>query len=93
MNLPTLSRLAAYQKRLHDWRDFNDTEVHDLAIKTETTKLISALSDLLFKCWENSVITNEDDYAIRNLERQLEQLNEEARLHTAAKKVSQISAR
>ena len=89
MNLPTLSRLAAYQKRLHDWRDFNDTEVHDLAIKSETTKLISSLSDLLFKCWENSVITNEDDYAIRNLERQLEHWIKAARYMTPPKKVSQ----
>ena len=86
MNLPNLSRLAAYQKRLHDWRDYNSTEVKDLIIKSEIDKLISTLSELLLKCWDENNFSQEDEFKVQDLERQLEQLNEEARVRTPGNK-------
>lgn len=87
MNSPNLARLAAYQKRLLNWRNYNSSEVKDSNIKSDTSKLISRFSELLMQCWEEKALSKEDEFKIMDLERQLEQLNEEARLSNSDKSI------
>jgi hypothetical protein len=88
-----LTRLAAKQKRLNSWRDFLESGgAQVLDLRSRTLAALNQYSDLLEKCWEasNSSYTNpinpEHLSQIEDLERQLEELNEEARLSVVGKR-------
>ncbi len=75
-----LSSLTAKQKRLFDWTQSlnNPYPTDTLRLKMEDT--LKLYRNVLAKCWEAELITPHDEAAINDLERQLEELSEEARL-------------
>jgi hypothetical protein len=75
-----ISRIAAKQKRASDWANFIEREVVDPAVKSSVQKDLSEYRALLKRCWEKNEVTAADVAALENLERRLEELNEEARL-------------
>ena len=85
MNLE-LSRLAAKQKRLQDWRKFlSQGSVQPEELKQRTNKVLEDYAAVLEHCWEEKNLTDENLKKIDDLERQLEELNEEARVRVVAK--------
>lgn len=85
MDAKDFSWLAARQKRIKTWQDFNQHETQDPSIRSATEEKLSLLSNALLKVWDSRCLTPEELANIDNLERQLEQLNEEARLRVVAK--------
>ena len=83
MNSTDLSWLSAKQKRLITWENFVEHEIQDEDMKEQTGKLIGAFSAALLKIWENNAYSDQDKMNLEDLERKLEQLNEESRLRTA----------
>jgi hypothetical protein len=82
-----LSALARKQKRCKDWLDFVEQGgVQDPKMRTEVLTQLDAFRKYLAKCWEAKVITPQDEGKIVDLERRLEQLNEESRMTTVGKK-------
>ena len=80
-----LSRLAAKQKRLKDWTLFANNEVSDQQLKQRTTRALAQFQQALSSCWEKNEVTASDIQRIEDLERQLEQLNDEARLQVGTR--------
>ncbi len=85
MESADLSWLSAKQKRVKSWQMFIKEETPNSEIKTKTEQNLKALSDKLMQIWEAKSCTQEDRNKIEDLERKLEQLNEEARFQTQAK--------
>lgn len=86
MNTTDLSRLSAKQKRLHDWRNFVESGgVQVLELRARTLAALNKYSGALEHCWEAKNISDDDWKTIEDLERQLEELNEEARLRVVGK--------
>ena len=77
MNLRALSRK---QKRLKDWSQFLESEVKHHEIRVQMADTLKLYRNLLAKCWESETVSEEDDATIQDLERQLEQMTEDARL-------------
>lgn len=75
-----LKEIATKQKRLKDWKDWLEHETQDPQIRRLTGDALKEYSDLLFRCWELGQISAADGTKLQDLERKLEQLNEEARL-------------
>jgi len=77
-----LSNLAPKQKRIKAWTDFlNEHRPHlpeELnALYSDTLK---EYRNSIARCWEDGEVSVAHTEAISNLERRMEQLNEEARL-------------
>ena len=85
METADLSWLAAKQKRVKSWQMFLKEENPNSEIKTKTEQTLKTLSEKLLQIWETKSCSEEDKYKIEDLERILEQLNEEARFQTQAK--------
>jgi hypothetical protein len=83
MNSTDLSWLTAKQKRLITWEKFLQEELQNPEIKFKTESLIESFSKVLLKIWENNAYSETDKQEIEDLERKLEQLNEESRLRTS----------
>ena len=82
-----LSLLATRQKRIKDWTDFvTEGGVQDPSLKTKVIETIAQLKKAIVQCWENQKVTAEDEKVIEDLERQLQQLNEESRMTVVGKK-------
>lgn len=75
-----LSSLARREKRLKDWSEFLATEVHDEELCRRTSLALQQYRNLLTKCWENGEVGEEDETQLQSAERELEELNEEARM-------------
>jgi hypothetical protein len=75
-----ISRIAAKQKRANDWAKFIDQEVVEPALKVSVQKDLSEYRSILTRCWERNEVSSQDQAALENLERRLEELNEAARL-------------
>ena len=75
-----LSSLAAKQKRLKDWREGLAYMVQDERLRQKTSEAVDKLSAVLVRCWENQAISEKDAADIVDLERQLERMNELARM-------------
>lgn len=88
MSEQTLARLAARQKRASDWDNFLQTEVQDPEVKEKTAETLKQYRALLARCWEENRITGGEEQQIRDFERQLEFLNEEARVRTVGRKAA-----
>ena len=80
-----LSALTRRQKRIKDWTNFLEHSVKDVRIKSRTLELINGLRSAIGRCFEEQKINEADERLMRDYERQLELLNEEARLHVARK--------
>lgn len=85
MNDTDFSWLAAKQKRLKTWREYAENETQDQAIKSRTLTLLGTFSDELNNIWESKKLSPEERFKLESLERDLEQLNEEARLRVVAR--------
>ncbi|MCO6432154.1 MAG: hypothetical protein J5J00_14950 [Deltaproteobacteria bacterium] len=86
MNGESLAWLARKQKRLKDWKTFADTEIQDAGIRKETKSKLLAYAAVLERVWENQSLDAASAEEIDELERVLEQLNEEARLRVVGKR-------
>ena len=85
MESTSLARLAAKQKRLKDWRAFAASEIQDAGVLRKTEEMLKQYSTVLAEAWESRELTAEGEARIANLERQLEQLNEEARMRVVGR--------
>ncbi|MCB0329136.1 MAG: hypothetical protein KDD70_05720 [Bdellovibrionales bacterium] len=84
-NSRDLSGLSRRQKRLKDWSHFLETEVsnsnlNNSEIRVQLTDTLKLYRNLIAKCWESESISRDDSASLTDLERQLEQLTEDARL-------------
>ena len=75
-----LSRIAAKQKRLKTWTDFAHSDVQCEALKLKILDSLKDYRNLLAKCWENSAVSDIDMTKLEGLERELSDLNEQARM-------------
>lgn len=76
-----LSQLAAKQKRAKDWQRFIDEgETHDRDLITQTRALLNDFRSALAEAAQAGAVSQTLEARIVDLERKLEQLNEEARL-------------
>jgi len=80
-----LSELSAKQKRAHSWEIFLKSEVRSEDLRLRFVQSLNAYRALLAKCWEQGAISATDLHAIQTAERELEDLDEEARLTVTAK--------
>jgi hypothetical protein len=83
-----LATLAAKQKRAKDWADFIAAgEVQDSATKLAIEERLAAFRAALKRVWESETASPADEATIEDLERQLVQLNEEARVRVVGKRL------
>jgi hypothetical protein len=75
-----LATLAAKQKRVKDWLEFARVGIPDEQLRTATLAAADELSRVLVACWKAGAISPDEASRIGDLERRLEQLNEDARL-------------
>ena len=75
-----LRRLAAKQKRALDWAAFAENELQEPSLKPIIDRTLAEYKRALADCWKRQEITAADVEKIDSLERDLEQLNNEARL-------------
>ena len=76
-----LYQLAAKQKRARDWQRFiEESEISDKPIITQTKAYLAEYRSALSQAAQAGAISTELKGKILDLERKLEQLNEEARL-------------
>lgn len=82
-----LSQFAKMQKRIKDWSEFiSDGGVQSAALREEILSNLNKLKKVLARCWESQKVSPQDEAEIRDLERSLQQQNEEARMTVVGKK-------
>ena len=74
-----LDILAAKQKRLRDWSNFLKEQPVKYEVKVKTQALLELYARALYDCWKKRSLDQSDIFKLDDYERQLEQLNEEAR--------------
>lgn len=74
-----LSALAARQKRLKFWNTFVKEQVQDKTLRLTYVDQLKLYRNLLARCWEHGQITQADERELDDLERRIEDLNEQAR--------------
>jgi hypothetical protein len=75
-----LSRLTAKNKRYLDWLSYTNEELKDPSLREPTLALLAQYRSLIQQCWTAGKVSESDAAAIADLERKLEQLNQEARV-------------
>jgi hypothetical protein len=75
-----LATISAKQKRVKDWMEGLETTVQDRNLREKTADVLKQYRSVLFRCWDAQAINATDAQQIADLERQLERLNEEARM-------------
>lgn len=80
-----IATLPIRQKRFKDWSVFAEKEISDPAIKSACQHKLRSYGDLLVKCFEAAEVSDNQELALLSLERELELLNEEARLSVVPK--------
>ena len=81
-----LSTLAAKAKRANDWSEFIAAGgAQDKTVRAAIEARLTAFRAALKKVWDAGSASAEDAALISDLERQLTQLNEEARLRVVGK--------
>jgi len=83
-----LSRLTARQKRLNDWDKYLSEQgnVQTEALRAEIVTSLQEYRNVLASCWENNSLTAADEDKLRDIERDLERLHEQARLIVVGKR-------
>jgi hypothetical protein len=81
------SRLAALQKRLQSWQLFLTSEdgVQSPALRQVTAAKLAEFRTLLTQAWKAPDVTPEFEVKLTTVLRELEQLNEAARVSVEAK--------
>jgi hypothetical protein len=79
-----LPRLAAKQKRYKDILEFAHNEVTDPGVKPSLLKALANYRSALTKCWDAQKIAPEDLLNIDSIERELDALQNQARLRSNA---------
>lgn len=75
-----IARLAAKQKRAEDWDKYSQENVKDPELKNQISQCLIKFRAVLVQCWKSQAVSPADSATIADLERQLEELNELARL-------------
>lgn len=75
-----LTAIAAKQKRLRDWSEFLETKGLPERLRQRVSTTLELYRKVLFECWESKQISPDSAFKIADLERTLEDLNEEIRL-------------
>lgn len=82
-----LATLSAKQKRANDWANFIAAgEAHDPMIRAAIEQRLTAFRGALKRVWEAGNFSAADEATIEDLERQLVQLNEEARVRVIGRR-------
>ena len=82
-----LSQLATKQKRIKNWSDFiAEGGVQDPELRSLMEKTIQEFKLVLARCWQAKGATPEDQTAILDCERKLEEFDERARMTVVGKK-------
>jgi hypothetical protein len=81
-----LSLLAARQKRAKDWSEALENALLDQALRDRTRQRLSDYKGLLLKCWEEQAVSADAAQKLADLERELESLNELARVTVVPKR-------
>lgn len=80
-----ISRLASKNKRIQDWRRFLSEETSiNARVRAETEALLLELAEVLSVCWAAKSVSDKDEQQISDLERKLEELNDQGRLKTSS---------
>lgn len=87
-----LSRLSALLKRIGDWENFLSKEKVSSDLRLATESRIANLKRFVKSAWEVGSVSAAEESAMLDLERQLEQLNEEARL-VSGRHIAQLTTR
>ncbi len=74
-----LRQLAAKQKRIAFWRGYL-TEIQDRTLRAATSQRLHLFSEILARCWSSQSVSTADAEQLLTLERELESLNETARI-------------
>ena len=72
--------LSRKQKRIVAWSELLEEGISDQTLQNKITEKLKLFRNLLAKHWENEGCNQEELDQLENLERDLEQLAEEARL-------------
>jgi hypothetical protein len=80
-----LSRLTAKNKRYLDWLRYTNEELNDPSLRAPTLTLLEEFRTLIQRCWTAGKVTDQDSAALADLERRLEQLNQEARVRVVGR--------
>lgn len=75
-----LSRIAAKQKRILDWRQFLETPDLPSSIRDHISNTVEVYAKILIDCWKKGVCSRELLDRLSSLERELEMLNDSVRL-------------
>ena len=79
--------LARKQKRIKDWLDFiQGGGVQDPQLRSQVLQAIEAYKRILAKCWQAKATTPSEEVEILDLERKLEELNEQSRMTIVGKR-------
>ena len=84
-----LATIAAKQKRANDWGAFvADGGAQDKTIRAAIEDRLAQFKAALKRVWEAGAVSSDDAAVITDLERQLVQLNEEARIRVVGRRTS-----
>ena len=75
-----LSDLSRKQKRIQEWSSFLQEEKIDEDRRANFVEMLKSYKNLIAKCWESDLISEEDQKRILDWERRLEQCFDDARL-------------
>jgi hypothetical protein len=76
-----LRELSRKQKRLNDWSQFLKSETTcTTPLGTQMAELLKRYRNLLARCWEEEFISENEQHALEDLERQLQQTMNDLRL-------------
>jgi len=78
-------KFAAKQKRIKQWNEVVQCSVENEELRLKFVNTLKLYRSLIAKCWEAEEVTEHDYNLMLDFERQLEQMNEEARMQVAAK--------
>lgn len=80
----SLDRLAAKQKRVREWQLFAEKEVSNPDLKKHMLDICTRFNSALAQLWEEGKVSDEQARNLRDLERQLNDVFEDARLYPAS---------
>ncbi len=75
-----LSALAAKQQRVKTWLHFIENEVQSAHLKARMSEALDQYRAVIARCWKAEKIAPADEEELRDLERQLESLDDLGRL-------------
>ena len=77
------SQISAKQKRYQEWRKFIENPSVPEVLKKDLEVSLNEYGKLIVQIWDSGTLTHDDDQKLKNIERELEMLNESVRLQGA----------